>query len=253
MNIEDIDKYSFFKNKTISKFDLLKNQGFSNINYKIQCDKRTYLCRVFKSDLSVNISREYEFKIQKKAHKLNIAPKPILLDLKNKLMITNFSKGEHKRTLKKKDLENLIITVKKVHTIKTKQKAYKLKKEFLNYDLELKDKESKNLIKSSLKELKKIQKYKKQLVLTHHDLNPKNILFLKNKIKIIDWEYAGVNDCFFDLATIACEFNLDKKEEDLLLKTYFKKVKIYHLKKLYSYKIIYNSLCLLWFKSLKQR
>ena len=54
---------------------------------------------------------------------------------------------------------------------------------------------------------------KKDFVLTHHDLNPKNIIFNKNNIKIIDWEYSGVNNKFFDLASICVEFNLNKKKD----------------------------------------
>ena len=65
-------------------------------------------------------------------------------------------------------------------------------------------------------------------------------MFTKNSIKIIDWEYAKTNDLFFDLASLCCEFNLSKKEEEVLLKTYFKKITLLQKKKLNSYKIIYK-------------
>ena len=35
----------------------------------------------------------------------------------------------------------------------------------------------------------------KRIVLIHHDLI-KNIIFNNKEIKIIDWEYAGINDIF---------------------------------------------------------
>ena len=84
-----------------------------------------------------------------------------------------------------------------------------------------------------------------------HFINPKNIIFYKNSIKFIDWEYAGVNDCFFDLATICIEFNLNKKEQNYLLKKYFKKVKKEYKVSLEVYIKIYKALCELWFKALK--
>lgn len=59
-------------------------------------------------------------------------------------------------------------------------------------------------------------------------MNPKNIIFNKNKFKIIDWEYAGINDRFFDLASICIEFQLNKSEEKIVLSSYFKNKKNYH-------------------------
>ena len=115
---------------------------------------------------------------------------------------------------------------------------------------DLKDKESKTLIIESLRSLKKLKRFKKELVLTHHDLNPKNIIFTKNDIKIIDWEYAGVNDAFFDLASICVEFNLNEKKEKILLHYYLKKITLNHQKKLEYFKVIYKNLCTLWFEKL---
>ena len=88
------------------------------------------------------------------------------------------------------------------------------------------------------------------MVLSHHDLNPKNIIFNKNKIKIIDWEYAGINDRFFDLAAICIEFKLNKKEEELFLSYYLKKIDEKKYSKLKYFKIIYKNLCDLWFEKL---
>lgn len=163
-------------------------------------------------------------------------------------MICLYLQGEHKNTLNKSDLKKLVKNVKKLHTIKTNIKAYNFKDIVKFYKKSLKDKESKKLLKSLKKELKSIKNYKQNLVTTHHDLNPKNILFYKNTIKFIDFEYAGVNDIFFDLATICCEFNLSEKQQKRVLLSYFKKSKRSHLKKLNSYKKIYTNLVTLWFK-----
>ena len=76
-------------------------------------------------------------------------------------------------------------------------------------------------------------------------------LLTKNKIKFIDWEYVGVNDKFFDLATVCFEFDLDPKEEKILLKSYQKKIVKKDMEKLHSYIVIYKHLCKLWFMSLK--
>lgn len=244
VNLELLKTYNIFKEELLS-LEPLKNQGFNNTSYLLKTSKKAYIIRVFKSNDSVNISREFEYKIQKKAFKQNIASKPIFLN--NEFMIYEYSKGIHKTKLSNTDIKNLILKVKKFHKFKVTEKIYDLKKDFKNYEKILEDKKSFKLLKESFKTLKKLQKYKIEPVLTHHDLNPKNIIFNKNSIKIIDWEYAGVNDRFFDLASICVEFDLNKKEEILLLQFYFKNKKTIHLKRLNYFKCIYTNLCKFWF------
>ncbi|WP_368029201.1 choline/ethanolamine kinase family protein [Arcobacter sp. s6] len=247
LNLKLLKTYNIFKEELLS-LEVLKTQGFNNISYLLKTSKKSYIIRVFKSNESVNISREFEFKTQKKAHKKDIAPKAIFLN--SEFMIYEYTKGIHKSELKSSDIKTLAKQIKKLHKIKTKAKTYDLKSDLLNYKKILKDKESKELISQSLKSLKKLKKFKKELVLTHHDLNPKNIIFRKNKIKIIDWEYSGINDRFFDLAAVCIEFKLNKKEEKLFLENYLEEININHYSKLKHFKIIYKNLCDLWFEKL---
>lgn len=253
MKIAEVKRYNLFKNIKILNLEKLENQGVCNILYKLQTPKKDYILRVFKYAHTNEQSRKNEIKIQNKAYKKSIASKVYIHDEKNSLMICDFLKGFHKEKLNKKDIRILIKSLRKLHTIKIKDNAYKIKDDFKNYKKILKDKKSKQLIKSSFKELRKIKKYKFEKVLCHHDLNKENILFNKNKALFIDWEFACVNDRFFDLANICVEFNLNKKQEKIVLKEYLKKVKKSHIKKLTSYKILYENLSLLWFKALKQR
>ena len=252
MQIQILKQLDFFKNQKLLSLDLLPNQGYCNINYKLHTTQSDYLVRKFKSNDTVNISRSFEFRTQKQVSMKNIAPTPFLLNKKNSFMITEFTKGIHKSKLHNLELIKLVKTVKKFHSIKVNTKEYNLKKDFNYYSQLLQDKNSQYIINQSFKELAKLKQFKKELVLTHHDLNPKNIIFTTNSIKIIDWEYAGANDLFFDLASLCCEFKLSKKEEILLLKTYFQKSRVNDIDKLNSYKIIYQNLCLLWFKSLEK-
>ena len=246
LNLEQLKNYNIFKEELLS-LELLKNQGFNNISYLLKTTNKSYVIRVFKSKESVNISREFEYKIQKKAHKKNIASKPIFLN--EDFMIYEYQKGIHKTKLSNLELKNLVLKIKKFHNFKIEEKPYDLKVDLENYEQKLNDKKSKKLINDSFKSIKILEKHKYEAVLTHHDLNPKNIIFSKKNFKIIDWEYAGVNDRFFDLASVCIEFKLNKKEEKILLDSYFKTKKSYHKIKLKHYKIIYDSFCKLWFKA----
>lgn len=250
MNLELINSFNIFEEELLS-LEKLENQGFNNINYLLKTSKKSYIIRVFKSNDSVNISRQFEYEIQKKAYKKNITSNPIFFN--DDLIIYEYIRGIHKTKLTNKDIKNLITKVKKYHKFKVKEKIYDFKNDFHDYSKILKDNKSKIIIKKSLEILKKIKKNKKDFVLTHHDLNPKNIIFNKNNIKIIDWEYSGVNNKFFDLASICVEFNLNKKKEQLVLENYFKNNKHSDLKKLNYFKTIYSNLCYLWFKKLNKK
>ncbi|MGL5411368.1 phosphotransferase [Cetobacterium sp.] len=75
------------------------------------------------------------------------------------------------------------------------------------------------------------QKYidKQNLALCHNDLNTSNILFKNNTVYFIDFEFSGVCDIFFDLATLS--WFLDEHERTFLLKSYFKTDKDLSFKK----------------------
>lgn len=248
MNLDDIKKYNIFKSELIN-LQLLKTQGFNNISYLLKTFDKSYVLRVFKSKKSVNISRSFEFNAQKKAFKKGFATKPIFLN--ENFMIYEYEAGIHKERLSYFEIEELSKIVKKMHKINLKSKDYNFEKDLEYYASILKDKNSSKLLEETKKSLKILKNFKKDLVLTHHDLNPKNIIFTPNKkILILDWEYAGTNDRFFDLATICVEFKFDKIEERLFLNSYFDKIKKSDLIKLKEYKKIYKNICSLWFSSL---
>ncbi len=77
--------------------------------------------------------------------------------------------------------------------------------------------------KAAIFELKKwIDTLEKTETLVHIDAVPDNFLFTKNGIRIIDWEYAGMQDPHVDIAMF-CIYSLYSKEQvDHLIDLYFK-------------------------------
>lgn len=57
--------------------------------------------------------------------------------------------------------------------------------------------------------------------LCHNDLKEGNFLFTTSKIYLIDFEYAGMNDYYFDIASFIAENDLDYQETVTFLKGYF--------------------------------
>lgn len=193
---------------------LLEHQGFSNINYLLETSKKNYIIRVFGS---LHVNRKKEFKTAHKAYKKGIGAKQIYQD--DSFMIYEFLEGIHKYKLQRKDIKNIALLLQKLHQIKTDKKLFNNQRNH---------------------------------VLCHHDLNPKNFIF-SNEIKLIDWEYARLNDRYFDLATVIVEFNLNNKEEKFFLNSYFKSSYNIDKKKIYYFKIKYSTLCKNWFTNQRDK
>ena len=60
-----------------------------------------------------------------------------------------------------------------------------------------------------------------ELVPAHNDLLTANFLLDGDKIQLIDWEYAGMGDRFFDLANFSVNQGLDSAENEAFLEATF--------------------------------
>jgi thiamine kinase-like enzyme len=68
--------------------------------------------------------------------------------------------------------------------------------------------------------------------LCHNDLLPANFIDDGRQVWIIDWEYAGRGDRFFDLGNFAVNCELDQKQERALLEGYFGDARLEQLRRL---------------------
>ena len=59
----------------------------------------------------------------------------------------------------------------------------------------------------------------------HNDLLNANFLDDGERLCIVDWEYAGMGDCFFDLANFSINHELDVTQSEALLAAYFGEVR----------------------------
>lgn len=59
------------------------------------------------------------------------------------------------------------------------------------------------------------------LVSSHNDLNPRNLLYDGARLWLVDWESSFLADRYVDLAAVANFFTTTPEEEEVLLRTYF--------------------------------
>lgn len=237
--IDILKKHSFFQGKYIESCELLENQGYCNENYLVVADGVKYIVRLFKDE---KIDRKKEYYFQKLAYHLGISPEPLVLDEVHRLMIMKFQEGKHKDTLSSNELDTMIRTIKKLHNhnidadtnITTVLSKYELVK---------------HTTQAVIDALELIDCYAVNYVLCHNDLNVKNILWHEDKAVLLDFEYAAVNDCYFDLASISVEFSLSETDDIHMLDMYFGD-EFYNENKLDAYKVVYQAVCDEWFASL---
>jgi thiamine kinase-like enzyme len=55
----------------------------------------------------------------------------------------------------------------------------------------------------------------------HNDLLSANLIHDGRRLWIVDWEYAGIGDCFFDLANVAANNGFSPEDDRALLEAYF--------------------------------
>jgi len=238
--IDLLKKHPFFSDKIIESCELLENQGYCNENYLLVADGVKYVVRKLLRD---EIDREFEWKVHTLAYAEGITGEALVFDREQGFMVFSFLEGNHKEvesllpqkakahkgggsklSTSESDLKNLAQTLRTLHSIKIDAKPIKLQTD------------------TSL-----IDNYPKEYVLCHNDLNPQNIFF-NGDVKLIDWEYAWVNDRYFDVASVCVEFGLDEEMQKVFLDAYFEGD--YALDKLEAYKILYAQLCKEWFENM---
>ena len=72
----------------------------------------------------------------------------------------------------------------------------------------------------------------------HNDLLPGNVLFADDRTWLLDFEYAGMNDRFFDLANLSINCGLDAVADERLLGLYFGEVTEAQRRKLAAMKVM---------------
>jgi thiamine kinase-like enzyme len=82
--------------------------------------------------------------------------------------------------------------------------------------------------------------------LCHNDLLLNNFIDDGKAIYLIDWEYAGLGDRFFDLGNLAVNFQLTSERETALLAYYFDEARPDHLRRLRLMRLVSDMRESLW-------
>jgi thiamine kinase-like enzyme len=226
---EIIARVPMWKNATDLKVSPLSG-GITNRNYRVDAGKKSYVLRISGENSELlGIDREFEYRTQTIAGELGIAPEVVKFIEPEGYLVSKFIEGREIPPEELRQPENLArfaSLLNEIHAMPsipgvfspfTVVRIYeKIAREGNvtfpeKYDWLV---SQMNDAEAALANTSRIQRP------CHNDLLNGNFL-LANKIYVLDWEYAGMGDVFFDLANFSNNHELSEDEDHFLLDCYF--------------------------------
>lgn len=205
--------------------------GMTNKNYKVTVQKEEYVVRVSGSGTDKMINRLEEKMNSQLASDLGIFPELIYFNEKTGLKIASYIPDAETLNIKTAKRQDILPKINAIYK-QLHQSGVRMINEFdvfgkLEQYERLAIREG-GIFYPDYEEVKasvmKLRAYYEQMPITyvpcHNDSVPENFVKGDNgQLYLIDWEYGGMNDPYWDIATLTLEGFTDE-EEDLLLEMY---------------------------------
>lgn len=212
--------------------------GITNRNYRVDVDDASFVLRLSgeKTEL-LGIDREHECRAQHVAAEAGIAPEVIDFLRPEGYLITRFIEGrsippeELRQPANLQHVAGLLRTMHGMPEIPGRFNSFQVVRDYMrvardhqiafppNFDERLQRmNEAEAALGARALPLRPC----------HNDLLNANFL-LGDRLYILDWEYAGMGDIFFDLANLSSNHELTADEEGLLLEGHFGEVRPHHV------------------------
>ena len=219
-------KQSEIKNITVLK------KGMTNRSFLFSCGNDKYIMRIPGEGTSQLIDRDMEADVYAAIEGKGVCDDNVYLNPKNGYKITKFiDNSRNCDPLNQSDLDMCMKKLRDFHDMKLKvSHTFDIFAHIDYYeslwngaDSVYRDYEDTKKNVLSLHEY--INEQDIEMVLTHIDAVPDNFMIVekdgKTNIQLIDWEYAGMQDRFVDLAMFSIYSLYDQAQIDNLIDTYF--------------------------------
>jgi thiamine kinase-like enzyme len=208
--------------------------GITNHNYRIDAGGKSYHLRISGENTELlGIDREHEYRSHLIAGELEIAPEVVYFIEPEGYLVTRFIDGRPlspDELRQPKNIQRIAEILNKIHSMPSipgSFSAFQVVRDYAEvarrYQVLFPD--SFRWLVSQMNDaeaaLKTQPLYPRPC---HNDLLNANFL-LADRLYILDWEYAGMGDVFFDLANFSINQELSEDEDLLLLDCYFGHVK----------------------------
>lgn len=207
--------------------------GITNKNFKIDINGDAFVLRIPGENTELlGINRQYEYAANSTAGKLGIGPEVFFFIQPEGYLVTHFIEGRPippDEIRQPENIRRVADVLRKIHSmpvIPGRFDVFQVIREYseiarcynvafpadFNWMIERQQEAEKALDRRPVKPLP-----------CHNDLLNANFL-TNNQIHVLDWEYAGMGNFFFDLANFSDHHNLSDEQDRWLLKCYFGEV-----------------------------
>jgi thiamine kinase-like enzyme len=207
--------------------------GITNNNFRIEVGGEIFVLRIAGADTELLcINREVEYAANLEAGKLGIAPEVFYFIQPEGYLITRFIDGRPilpEEIRQPENIRKVVEIVRKIHNmpeIPGSFNAFRIIGKYAEIARRFQVAFPKNfpwLIEHAQVAEKALNSLPHDLHSCHNDLLNANFLSA-GQLYILDWEYAGMGDVFFDLANFSDHHNLTDEQDRWLLQCYFNEV-----------------------------
>jgi thiamine kinase-like enzyme len=203
--------------------------GITNRNFRVECEGRTYVLRIGGKDTHLlGIDRRAEHRAASVAAELGVGPEVVEFVEPEGYLVTRFVEGpavppeeiRHPEVLR--EAAALLRRVHEGPAFSARFDSFRVVEAYrasaLAHGVEVPA--GYDEAKAVADRIEAVLGLRPE-VSCHNDLLNANFIRSPAGIRIVDWEYAGMGDRFFDLANFAVNHDLDADGERLLLEAYF--------------------------------
>jgi len=204
--------------------------GITNRNYKVEARGEAFVLRIGGEGTHLlGIDRRNEFVATSTAAGLGVGPEVICFFEEEGAMITRFIQGSPilpETAAAPQTLRRIIDSIRRYHSgppFPAKFSPFDTVRSYHKLAVERNvpfPPEAQHALEV-MKEIETALGPVRRPVPCHNDLLAGNFLDDGTTVRILDWEYAGMGDPFFDLGNLAANQGLGAKEEEILLRHYF--------------------------------
>jgi thiamine kinase-like enzyme len=202
--------------------------GITNHNFKVHRDGETYVLRIGGKDTDLlGIDRHAEHAAAKAAADLGVGPEVVAFLEPEGYLVTRFVEGEPappeelRRPEALREVAALLRSVHEGPAFPARFNSFRVVEAYRATALAhgVKVPAEYEAAKARAEEIERTLGPQPERP-CHNDLLNANFIRSPDGIRIVDWEYAGMGDRFFDLANFAVNHDLSPDDEALLLEAY---------------------------------
>lgn len=226
--LEVIEKVFQVQEEEITDVFTLK-KGMTNRSFLFTCHNRRYIIRVAGEGTERLVNRKQEYEVYQKIISSKICDNVIYIDPEKGYKITEYL--ENARVCNADNHEDVQICMNRLRSFHESKlqvpHTFDIFRQICLYESLWNGKAScfsdYLLTKSHVFELKEwLDKQEKNWTLAHIDAVPDNFLFISEReVRLIDWEYAGMQDSCVDIAMFAIYAMYERKDVDFLINSYY--------------------------------